>query len=490
MKWSAIHQNNKHQLEYVYIALAFCLGFLLVASSLEQSGLVVLILSLLALSFFTPIVPLSALLILSPARTLIATESGLQLPLDIGQLLLLSFVGFWFLNAIRYRIPIIKTAQSPIMWSLLLFVSLTGVTGLIAGSIMAWLTEWLKWIIIIILALYVLNNPHHKLWFAFLLVLSGVSQAIIGLYTFVGGSGADHLRITAGFFRAFGTFGQPNPFGGFMGLIAPLAIMFCLAFLLAYLRQPSRITGILTLFYGASALIITTALFASWSRGAWLGFVVSCGVMLAALPRKLWQNLTILSITICVSLLALMSNILPMTVIDRMQNAVQELVVIADVRGVYITPENYAVIERLAHWQAALNMAQDNPILGVGFGNYDNAYEKYRLLNWEMSLDHAHNYYLNVLAETGTIGLLAYLLLFFVIIFKTWQARIHPDNTSRFITIGLLGTWVYLATHSLTDNLYVNNVFIHMGIMIGLLAALIRDVSGTVKDRQDGAIDS
>ena len=54
-------------------------------------------------------------------------------------------------------------------------------------------------------------------------------------------------------------------------------------------------------------------------------------------------------------------------------------------------------------------MAETQPWLGVGFGNYAAAYPDFRLLLWENALGHAHNYYLNVAAEIGAIGLLAYL---------------------------------------------------------------------------------
>ncbi len=69
----------------------------------------------------------------------------------------------------------------------------------------------------------------------------------------------------------------------------------------------------------------------------------------------------------------------------------------------------FSVIERLTHWQAAVRMAETQPWLGVGFGNYAAAYPDFRLLLWENALGHAHNYYLNVAAEIGAIGLLAYL---------------------------------------------------------------------------------
>src|SRR5690606_34926810 len=119
---------------------------------------------------------------------------------------------------------------------------------------------------------------------------------------------------------------------------------------------------------------------------------------------------------------------LPASVVARVSSATQELFAFDDVRGVDITPENYAVVERLAHWQAALNMARAHPWLGVGFGNYEIAYADFRLMNWKFPLGHAHNYYLNVLAEAGMIGLIAYVFYWAVVVFLTWHARRHPDD--------------------------------------------------------------
>jgi putative inorganic carbon (hco3(-)) transporter len=79
---------------------------------------------------------------------------------------------------------------------------------------------------------------------------------------------------------------------------------------------------------------------------------------------------------------------------------------------------------------------------------------------------------LNIFAEAGIIGLAGYMGLWLAAAWLTWQTRRHPDHLGRCIAVGLLGTWAYLAVHSLTDNLYVNNVFLHLGVMFGILAIL------------------
>jgi O-antigen ligase len=169
--------------------------------------------------------------------------------------------------------------------------------------------------------------------------------------------------------------------------------------------------------------------------------------------------------------------------VNRISSSTEDFFAFEDMRGVDITAENYPVVERLAHWQAALNMAVDHPWLGVGFGNYEIAYPQYRLFNWDEPLGHAHNYYLNILAEAGLLGLLAYGNVWAVIIWITWRARKHPDILSRFIIIGLLGSWTYLLVHSMFDNLYVNNLFLHLGTMFGILGIFNNQANNDVRLR-------
>ncbi|MEO1645894.1 MAG: hypothetical protein AAFR67_11945, partial [Chloroflexota bacterium] len=80
------------------------------------------------------------------------------------------------------------------------------------------------------------------------------------------------------------------------------------------------------------------------------------------------------------------------------------------------------------------------------------------------------NYYLNILAEAGIIGFLFYAGMWLCIVWVTWYGCQHPDVLMRSFVVGLMGSWAYLSFHSLLDNLYVNNVFLHLGVMLGLLA--------------------
>jgi putative inorganic carbon (HCO3(-)) transporter len=165
--------------------------------------------------------------------------------------------------------------------------------------------------------------------------------------------------------------------------------------------------------------------------------------------------------------------VLPGAIRSRLTDFAQQAQVF-DVRGVGINDANYAVLERLAHWQAAGEMIRYHPWTGVGFANYEPAYSQYALTSWPVPLGHAHNYYLNVGAELGLPGLLAYLLLWAAIVWQTLRARSVRRGLDwrRGLALGLLGAWTHLSVHNLFDNLYVNNTHLLIGALLGVLTTL------------------
>lgn len=443
-------------------------------------GAVALALAGLALTpFITPLAPLAALLILAPLRTLVATEAPGQMPLDFGQLTFMILVAAWLLRRVVHLRKLLPLRVSPVLVALLPFVAGAALSSMNAVSLGAWLNEWLKWAQMGVLVVLCLDLARGRAWqwLTFALVTAGAANAVIGIFQFFGGSGALHLLIDNRFYRAFGTFGQPNPFGGFMGLMLPLAVAATLGWSWRWLRRigaPRRELHALALavYYLGAAALLATGVLMSWSRGAWLAAAASVVVLLLALPRRWWTGAALVLLLAGAVLGLAGLGLLPSTIIDRATSAFSDTLSVTDVRGVAITGENYALVERLAHWQAAVNMATAHPWLGVGFGNYESAYDEFRLIAWRFPLGHAHNYYLNVLAETGMIGAAGFAATWIAILWLTWRARAHRDSQAHVLAAGLLGSWAYLAAHSLTDNLFVNNLFVHIGAMLGLLAVI------------------
>ena len=204
--------------------------------------------------------------------------------------------------------------------------------------------------------------------------------------------------------------------------------------------------------------------------------------MAALLPRRTWLGVGAVALAIAVLLSANAIGLLPGAIRARLTDFTQQAQVY-DVRGVGINDANYAVLERLAHWQAAGEMIRYHPWTGVGFSNYEPVYSQYALMNWPIALGHAHNYYLNVAAELGVPGLVFYALLWGAIFWQTARALRRGSGWERGLALGLLGAWTHLSAHHLFDNLYVNNTHLLIGALLGVLTILNKDLASFAKGK-------
>jgi putative inorganic carbon (HCO3(-)) transporter len=403
-----------------------------------------------------------------------------EIPALIAMPVLALTLAAWLLRGVAQRE--IRLPTPPLFFPLALFIGAAMLSLWDAVELPVYgLPELFKWLQVLAVFWLVVDyvNERRLPWLVGGILLIGAFQASVGLWQFgLRGSGPDHFAILDDrFYRAYGTFEQPNPYGGYLGLMFPLGAGLVANWVLERLRVPnspaSNLSRMLAVLLAAS--LTGAALVASWSRGAWIGMGAAALAMFAALPRRAWLGLALVALILVGTLGLDVVGLLPASVSARLTDFAQ-YVRFEDVRGVGINDANYAVIERLAHWQAALEMWRANFWSGVGFGDYEPAYPAYRLLNWPIALGHAHNYYLNVAAETGFIGLLAYLLLWGAVFWQTWRfiQRAPSGAWQRGLAIGLLGAWTHLSVHHLFDNLYVNNVHLYIGVMLGLVALLAR----------------
>ena len=451
-----------------------------------------------------PLAGLGLALLLGPLGALESVLFGGTV-LDSGQVTLLLTLLVWLARSLRRRRLIIP--QTFLNIPLLLFLFVMALTLLNAPSVTIGFKELLKWVEILLIVWLVVDWRNQKseggrqnirrflpsTFILLPLLFAGVVQGLVGIWQFgLRGDGPEHFIVLGRFYRAYGTYEQPNPFGGFMNLSALLALGALVGWLVYYWqgskgareRRPKvvwsreengspllfRSSAPLLLFGGVTA-VTTIALITSWSRGAWLGFAAGTAVLIFYWPQKRRQGIVMLGLGAALLLIGIQFNLIPPSITERVTSFSQDLQ-FGDVRGVDINDTNYAVLERLAHWQAALEMARDNVWLGVGFGNYEPAYANYALINWPAPLGHAHNYYLNLLAETGIIGLAAYLFLWTAVFWQTIRLLQRLQWPQRGIALGLLAAWTALAVHHLVDKLYVNNIYIHLGVMLALLQLL------------------
>lgn len=78
---------------------------------------------------------------------------------------------------------------------------------------------------------------------------------------------------------------------------------------------------------------------------------------------------------------------------------------------------------RLILWGVAWRMFRDHPLTGVGLGHYSTLFDRYSPpYEGEAHWGTAHNIYLHQLAERGMVGFAALMLLFGVLLTRSWRA--------------------------------------------------------------------
>src|SRR6185312_12348676 len=83
-------------------------------------------------------------------------------------------------------------------------------------------------------------------------------------------------------------------------------------------------------------------------------------------------------------------------------------------RDEQVTVGNWSVQERIAHWKAGLHMLREQPWIGVGAGNFNGSYREYtEVWRFRIPRGHAHNNEIQMGAQSGYTGLIAYLVLLF-----------------------------------------------------------------------------
>jgi putative inorganic carbon (hco3(-)) transporter len=406
-------------------------------------------------------------------------------PLTATELL----VGLMFLCGMAVAGSRGRLRPGALLWPISLFVGVILLSIAVTSDKTAAVKEMLRWAEVLaayLVTTTVIENNRQRRWFLVLILIAGAAVSLVGWAQFFLRLGPEGFRVGP-FLRAYGTFGQPNPFGGYLGMVLPLAISLAILWQdkgedhyknAAEKSPPLWVPDISSDQLRKLAWVTMTlagiAMLMSMSRGSWLGAFVAISLILILRGRR---SALALGGAVLLGLLILTAgafNLLPQAIASRLFTAISYFGVF-DVRYVTVTPDNWPVVERMAQWQSAWGMFQDYYYLGVGAGNYSGAYPAYSFPDWPKSLGHAHNYYLNTLAEMGIVGLGAYLIMAGSWLWLAgrrvigWRRRL-PGSENWAVSVGLLGVFLAVAVHSFFDNLYVHGMNVHIGLILGLVA--------------------
>jgi len=333
------------------------------------------------------------------------------------------------------------------------------------------LVEVVKWIEVLLLYFLVSSqlSERQRRGLLICLLLAGAAQAALGVYQFVGQVGPPGFVLFDRYMRAYGSFEQPNPFGGYLGLVLPL----CYGLLLGGLGRtlPKGRRWLFTCGVACVGALLLAGLLMSWSRGALLGLVGGLALVALVWSRRFWPLLLIAGVA--AGLFA--PQLAALTHLDWFSRLTDLTTLIGhDLTAVEITDVNFANVERLAHWVAGWRMFGQRPWLGVGTGQYPVVYERVAIPRWNEALGHAHNYYVHTLAEGGLVALASYLLMMVGATVAVARRALKGSGWSRGVALGALGMVGHLWAHSLVDSLYVHEMYLLVAMVLGLALATSR----------------
>ena len=310
--------------------------------------------------------------------------------------------------------------------------------------------------------------------------------------------------------RVTSSFKHPNDFGGFLIIASSIVLSFILAgiFDLFFRNKPTEALpdGLsrrpwLWAWLGFLLLIVLWSLGLTFSRGAWLGFIVA--TLCLSLYRK---KAFLLLLGLCVLFIVIFHPQLYKVRGKNLRVYGSQGVVMQpkDVKAIILPGEEtpspavpvysadgqdswwLAVLKRTMtgfeviagksmgrfnFWKEALLIIEDYPLFGSGLNTYSKIAPHYRI-NWG---GYPHNCYLHMAAETGLVGLVSFLWLVLVFLQWSWSrlAAVRDRFLLSFALGGLAGLSGFLVQCFFDTNLYSVQLNTLFWLVVGMVMASI-----------------
>lgn len=256
-------------------------------------------------------------------------------------------------------------------------------------------------------------------------------------------------------YRIAGPIGDPNYYAQIMAVIVPIALE-------RVIHEKNRWLRLLAVW----ALVVSVfSVVLTFSRGGFLAM----GVALLALlffyrPRVYHAPLIIFAVVG-------FYFITPPNYVERIFSLQEILAISGSLRT-----EDLALRGRISENLAGFEMLGSNPLFGVGLNNYDNLFSEYSqqaglaLVSTERA---AHNLYLEVAAETGIVGLVAFMILIFAAMNTVRRARKRFLKDGQRDMAGLItgfgaGLFAYLVAALFIHAAYPRYFYLLIGMALAL----------------------
>lgn len=293
----------------------------------------------------------------------------------------------------------------------------------IGFSLMNWLFQPFMYAFLYLLVYTTISSEREKEKALYAFLAGAVVTAAYGFFQYANAAGmaadmeaqswVDPERFPLLRRRMYSTLENPNLFGAYLLMIISILTAFFLRE-----KEKRRKTA-----FAVILLVLLLCLALTYSRGAW--------VSLAAI---------VLGLTLFYDkrfgLLFLLAPLILAVYHGQIAERFLSL----------FSGEDTSVDLRFALWESTMAMIEEHPLLGIGWGTYFLAYPDYNFFIQDegVLIFHAHNMYLNMLAEVGIPGGLAFLAAFFAQAVLSWGIYRHgQDSFDR--SMGLGGVLMVMA---------------------------------------------
>jgi O-antigen ligase len=251
--------------------------------------------------------------------------------------------------------------------------------------------------------------------------------------------------------------GNPNSLGAFLLVLGTLAIGRA-----AFTR--STLARVILGIYGAIILLL---IFATFSRGAWLGTATALGV-LVILPlmlngklslsglKTLWRNLGGRTKALIVSLgliAIIMSGIAGFFILDSFSES------------------GRAIERRTGIYGDALTLFSEQPLIGHGLFTFGREFLRLESQPPSQPHAHAHNSILHVSAELGSVGLLVLALSVGVVLWQIQRNLKQATQRERALLIPATAALIGFGVHHLLDFPSMMPLIALCGLLLVIIAA-------------------
>jgi len=384
---------------------------------------------------------------------------------------------FWVLKMINREE--IKFTSTPLNLPVLSFIAICTLSLIWSDTFFTSLKELPLFLSGPLLYFVIVNNIRDEKQISRIIsgvIIVGAALGIYGIFQYNNIDFSFWLPI-AGRAKVFGFFGNVGYFAGY--LILPLSLAIPLFFVSKNRnRKIMLLIGILTM---GTTLIVTLG------RSSYAAFGLSLIFMfllflLARGKRFIIDNKKIFIFLLIVIILAVFLFIIP-TPLSKPGTVISEIKARISITKITNT---FSSGRRVAIWKFTGMMIKDHPILGSGIGTYRYNTFRYQAKFFEQGdnrsiyrygyAEKAHNEYLQLWAELGTIGLAIFLWL--IIAYFNYGIRYlkrEKDEQKQGIMIGLMGAVAAFLVDSffwfplhLTTNVSLLWLFIGLTMVMGL----------------------